>query len=147
MLVIIGTLTAIAVPRYANFLARQQLDAAVRRVNADLAYAQRRAKTLSQSQTVTFAVDLDNYKIQGMPDPDRSNKLHKVELGKDPYNAEIVSADLGGDAEIVFDGFGVPDSAGTIIVQVNNRQTTITIGLDSGMLISIPLEKKGVLVE
>ena len=147
VLVIIGTLAAIAVPRYANFLARQRLDAAARRLNADLAYTQRRAKMLSQSQTLTFAVDLNSYKIQGMPDPDRPGKLHKVELDEEPYNAEIVSADFDGNAEVVFTGFGTPEEGGTIVLQVNNRQTTITISTDSGILISLPPQQKSVQVE
>ena len=48
VLTIIGILSAIAVPRYANFVAGQRADATARRITTDLAFAQRHARVTSQ---------------------------------------------------------------------------------------------------
>ena len=55
-----------------------------------------------------------------------------VDLSVEPYAAIILSADFGDDAVIVFDGFGLPDSGGSVVVQVANHKKTITIDAEAG---------------
>ena len=55
-----------------------------------------------------------------------------VTLSEDPYGATLVSADLGGDVFIVFDGYGASDSGGTVIVKVGNIQKTIDVDPQTG---------------
>ncbi len=121
LLAIVGS---IAMPRYTASLTRHRAEGAARRVAADLAYARRQARFTSSSKTITF--DLATHKYSG--------SLTVVALGEDPYGAIIVSADFGGDAEIVFDGFGKPASGGTVVIQVGDRLKTITLDGDSGMV-------------
>jgi hypothetical protein len=40
--------------------------------------------------------------------------------------------DLGGDATLVYDGYGNPDSAGTIVIQLGQYTKRITIDPDTG---------------
>ena len=55
-----------------------------------------------------------------------------VDLSVDPYVATILSADFGDDSVIVFDGFGLPDSGGSVVVQVANHKKTIAVDAQTG---------------
>jgi prepilin-type N-terminal cleavage/methylation domain-containing protein len=132
VMVIISIFAAMAVPRFAGALTRRRVDAAVHRVQADLALAQRRAKLLSASQTVEFAPATNSYTLVGMEDPDHAGKDYTVVLSEEPYGTLITSADLGGDMVIVFDGYGAPDSGGTIAIQLGDTAKTITVQAATG---------------
>jgi type II secretory pathway pseudopilin PulG len=125
--IILAIVAAIAAPRYANAVALQRVEAAAQRVANDLALAQRRARFSSTSQTVNFDVDGEFYVVPGMQDPDHPSKAYTVPLSDDPYAASIVSADFAGTTSVTFDGYGVPDNSGTIVIQSNTRRKTITV--------------------
>jgi hypothetical protein len=101
-------------------------------VQADLALAQRRAKLLSESQTVQFDPDTNSYTLVNMEDPDHAGKEYTVILSEEPYEALITSVDLGGDKVIVFDGYGAPDSGGTIAIQLGDTAKRITVQAATG---------------
>lgn len=155
VMVIIAILAAMAVPRFANSIARSRVDAAARRITADIALVQRNARTCSQTRY--FAVDIathryflqtDGTKAPGPPchqsnwgdwingcAPDTARGEHyncSVRLGDEPYMAKILGADFGGDARLGFDGFGMPDSAGTITIGVGPYTRTLTINGSTG---------------
>ena len=113
VLAIMTTMSAIAVPRYAVSLARYRIDAAAKRVKAELSLARKTAKITGAALTV----DVSDY---------------QAILSESPYRALIVSADFDGDEEIVFDGYGVPDSGGTVTVQVGIMQRTVVVDADTG---------------
>jgi len=113
VLAIITILSAVAVPKYAAALARYRVDAAAKRVKAELLLARRVARMSGASQVV----DISNYQSI---------------LSEPPYQAVIVSADFDGDEEVVFDGYGVPDSGGTATVQVGVTQRTVVVDADTG---------------
>ncbi len=125
-LVIVMTLLAIvggiAMPRYTASLTHHRAEAAARRIAADLAYVRRQARSTSSAQTVTFDLQAHEYSGAGL----------SVRLADDPYKAMILKARFNDEAWIVFDGFGVPSSGGTVVIQVGNRQKTITLDRDSG---------------
>ncbi len=141
-LAIVAMFAAVAVPRYANFAAHQRAQGAVRRIATDLALAKRRAVLSSSSQTVAFTVATDSYIVGTMMDPDRPADPYRVILAQEPYNATIVSADFGGDADLVFDGYGVADSGGTIVLRVGGFEKTITVSGTRGLIESAPTTKK-----
>lgn len=132
VLVILGILGAIALPRYADFVARQRAESVAKRIAADLALAQRQAKFYSSTQTVDFDVGGSTYALVGVPHPDRPSQPYVVSLSEKPYKAKLVSADFGGDAQIVFDGFGAPDSGGTVAVRVGGITKSVSISPESG---------------
>ncbi len=132
VIVIIATLAAVAVPRFSNTLARQRVEAAARRIVADLALAQRRARTTNASQTVRFTLGTHEYTLIGMPHPDHPSSAYEVLLSEEPYRASIVSADFGEDLEIIFDVFGVPDSSGSVVISVGNHVRTVTVEAVTG---------------
>lgn len=132
MLLILATVAAIAAPRYAQALAGQRLAAAARRVAADLLFAKRQAKHTGSSRTVSFNVGANRYDVSDEEDLDHPGQPYRVFLDHDPYQAVIVSADFGGDAAIVFDGYGEPDTGGFVTIQVGSKQGTISVDLSTG---------------
>lgn len=126
---LMGTLAAIAAPRYATFLREQRLDSAERKIRADLALAQRRARYLGAAQTVSFVTATNHYSIVGMADPDRVGMTYAVKLADEPYRVTLVSANVGGDNDLVFDGHGAPDTAGNIVISLGGQTRTISWGL------------------
>jgi hypothetical protein len=68
--------------------------------------------------------------LVGMNHPDHPSQPFEIRVGDEPYRARIVSASFGGDATLVYDGFGKPDSGGQVVIAVGAYQKTIQV--DSG---------------
>lgn len=135
VLVIVGMLAAIAVPRLSSSIALQRVEAAARRIVVDLAFAQRRAKSSNVAQMVRFDTATNEYVFVGMPHPDAPARDYGVSLQEDPYGATLASVDFSGQGsnnEIIFDVFGVPDSGGSVVISVGSRVRTITVDADTG---------------
>jgi len=132
VLAIIATLTAIAVPRYQTALVRYRADLAARRIVADLALAQSNAKASSSSRSVVFSISNNNYQMPDLPPLDGTAGSYIVELSEKPYEADITSADFGGDQQIIFNGWGIPDSGGSVIITIGSEQRTVIVDAESG---------------
>ncbi len=129
---VIGTVSAIAVPRYVNFLAQGDMAAAANRIVVDLAYAQQRARLTGQAQTVTFDLARSAYTFDRIDDISRSNVLYTVNLAEAPYDVDIQTANLGGDTALIFDVYGRPDSGGIIRVGSSKYRKLITVDSQTG---------------
>jgi prepilin-type N-terminal cleavage/methylation domain-containing protein len=132
VIVILSIMTAIAVPRFSGALARQRVEAAARRIVADLALARRHAKTSSAPRKVKFELALGEYQLSDLPHPDHPGLVYKVFLTEEPYGASLVSADFGGDVTIVFDMYGMPGSGGSVVIRVGKHVRTISVDPDTG---------------
>ncbi len=132
VLIIIGILAGMAVPRFSSALAMQRADAAARRITVDLALAQRQATSSNVDQTVRFDPTLSEYWLVGMPHPDHPSLEYKVSLRQEPYGVVLVSADFGGDKEIIFDIYGMPDSGGSVVIRVGSGVRIITVDAETG---------------
>ena len=138
MLAIVGIAAAIATPRYAQSLARYRAESAAHRVAADLAYAQSRARLDGVSRSVSFNVGADGYTMPGVKDPDTGSAPYVVGLGEEPYRATIITASFDDPMsldvvnEVIFDGYGKPDSAGTVTVKVGSITFSVNLAADSG---------------
>ena len=134
VMAIMVILAAIALPRYADAVVRHQAELAAQRVVRDLHQAQSWAKTRSASCTVSFAVATSEYQLIGVPSFDGNPGDYNVNLSHDPYDAKLISADLGGDSQVVFDGWGMPDSGGTIVISSGSEQRTVVVDGDTGQM-------------
>ena len=133
VLMVLGIMTAAAAPKFFDSLARYRAEAAANRIAHDLRLARRHAEATSASQSVIFnSPATHQYQTPGMDDPQRGGQTYTVNLAGEPFLAIIVSASFDGDATIVFDGYGVPDSGGSVTVQVGSHQKTVTVDADSG---------------
>lgn len=124
---IIASLAAIAVPRYARSIVRFRVESAARRIVADLDLARKSARRSSTSRTVAFTIAANTYRISGLGGLDDRSQDYAVLLSGEPYRAAIVSCDFGGDTEVVFDGYGVPDSGGTVTVRCGDIRKTVEL--------------------
>ena len=132
VVIIVGIMSAIVAPRIFTSLAYHHVEAAAKRVQVDLELARRQARATSASQTVQFLVNADSYSLPAMNDLDRPGSIYSVDLSTAPYEASILSADFGGDAVLIFDGYGVPDSAGQVIVESGGYRRTIFVDAVTG---------------
>ena len=131
VMTIIAVLSAIAVPRYADALARYRADAAARRVVADLNYARQRARSSSTSVKVKVKPALDCLEIVGEQSMDDPAGGWITDLSASPYLADMVSSDFSGN-KVVFNGYGYPDSGGLIVLTVSSESRTIVLDADTG---------------
>jgi type II secretion system protein H len=133
VVLIIGILTASAAPRMAGTIRSSRLDAACRRIKADLAWARQSAINKSAAQTVAFTPASGTYAIATAADLDRPAAAYTVSLFSAPYSCTIVSATLGADSNVIFDRFGSPDSGGTIVVSAGGSTKTVTLDANTGL--------------
>lgn len=132
VMAIIGISVAIAVPKYYSSIQNYRLKASARRIVNDLEYARSRAKATSSSRTFQVIVVEDAYLIDEETQFDRASDTYRVDLKLAPYHTSIMSIDLGGDAELVFNGFGEPDSNGVIIINTQRGKKAILIDAATG---------------
>lgn len=116
-LTVVVVLAAVAMPRYTTSLAHFRLDAAARRIQADLTWTRERARSASAPRSITFDPGNHRYTLDGVTDPDNPLSPYLVRLGDAPYHVELGSADFGGGPRLTFNGFGVPASSGTVVVR------------------------------
>ena len=131
-LAIMGVIAAIAMPRYAGAISRYRVDLAARRIAADLAMAQNRARVTGSTRTVTFTPKTATYVLASVADFKTVGSDYTVKLSESPYQAAINSVDLGSDGVIVFNGYGYPDSGGSIVVSSGSNQKTVAVNATTG---------------
>lgn len=123
VMLIIAVLSAIALPRFAQANARQQLDASADRLVSDLQLAQSRARAASASVEVAFDLDQDRYTMDAA-----SGDAITVRLSETPYGVDILQATFADENRLIFNGFGVPTEPGRIVLQSGIGQVVISVG-------------------
>lgn len=131
-MVIIGLVAAMAVPRYADALARYRVEAAANRVVAFLENAQTQAASSSSDVTVWFRVYHNQLEITARATAYDPTLTYQTPLDEEPYFCDIVSANFGGNHYLVFDGYGQPNSGGTATLRVGGLTRTVTLNADTG---------------
>ena len=134
VLVALALLAAVAAPRYASSLANYHVDAAARRVAADLAFVQAQARATSKPQTITFTPAGLRYQVVAVSGLDNRAGGYAVDLSADPYRLTGLTAKFGTKTQITFDQYGTPDNAGTVTVAVGTTSKTVTLDAATGKL-------------
>lgn len=132
---IIATVAAIALPRMSNSLIRHRVGGVAWRIAADLEYARVLASSQSASRQIVFDVANDSYELIGATSMDHAGAAYIVDLSREPHGATLETADFGGDATVVFDGYGVPDTGGTVTVKVGDITKTVTLEAETGKVV------------
>jgi len=133
VLIIMGITSAIAAPRYAGFVARSRLSAAVTRIESDLENARQKAKHTGTSQSVAFDSATSSYTLS----PSGGPVQQTVMLAEEPYQARIVSVAFGADTTVIFNGYGEPDSTGNVVIQVGSFSQEITLDSSASHWIAV----------
>jgi Tfp pilus assembly protein FimT len=133
IMAIVATLAAIAVPRYGTALDRYHADAAAHRIIRDLELARATARAEGKTVTLTFNVAQDRYVLSGVDDLENSGSDAEVILTDEPYRSRVNSALFSGDTKVIFDGYGAPDSGGTVVVSCGAITRSVMLDQDLGV--------------
>jgi len=129
---IMGVVAGMAAPRFTNATMRYRVALTARRIAADLGLARSWAKARSNSQVVAFDPAGSGYRMAGVRPLGRQSPDYEVSFAGGPHQVTLVSVDFGGDPNVVFDAYGAPDSGGTVVIQANGTQKTITLDAYTG---------------
>jgi type II secretory pathway pseudopilin PulG len=150
VVLIIGILSAVAVPRFTDSLCRFRVEAAARRIAADVNLARQQARNSESEQWVLFYPSSDYYKLYNDPHPDHPAQEYVIKLTKTAYPVYLVSAvfeNTNGYKDywrLRFDSYGSPQCgapptvpyaplvSGTVVVQSGNAQRTVVINPVTG---------------
>jgi prepilin-type N-terminal cleavage/methylation domain-containing protein len=129
---VIGILSAIAMPRYSASIHNFRAGAAARRLAADVAMAQAQARAASASRTLELDAPNSRWRVSGIKGLDGAAS-YIVSLHEPPYQCAISFLKLADNGNtIVFDGYGVPSTGGTIVLTSGSMSRTVTINAASG---------------
>lgn len=134
---IVAAIVAVAAPRYANSLNYYRADLASKRVAADLAMARNNAWAAGARRTATFTVGTNSYVMTGIRGLNQATADYAVNLASEPYYSTINSVSFGGAASVTFDGYGMPDHGGSVVIQAGTIRKTVQLDANSGA-VSLP---------
>jgi len=132
VLAIMAVCAAMAAPRYGRASGRYRADLAARRVAADLRLAQSCAKAASAARTVSFSTATKSYQLLSVPAPDGVSGDYTVVLSSEPYGADLASVNFNNGTQVVFNGWGLPNYGGTVVVSVGGQQKTVVVEMGTG---------------
>ena len=133
VMVIIGTVGAIALPRYGQAICHYRLSSALNRVVADIGATRSLAMATNQKQTITFNATANTYAITGMTSLDNKSPSYTVDLNVEPYKSDISLVSFGFFQQTLsFDAYGTPDNAGSISLVCGGVTKWVSVDGNSG---------------
>ena len=129
---IIGFLATIVGSRYGTAIANQRADAAARRIVLEIAHAQTEGRRTSAGRLIKINNNPVQVVIRYADDTALAEGNYKIQLGQEPYRVTDRTVDFNGDKRLIFDGFGRPDSGGTLTIRVGDVERTITVDAETG---------------
>ena len=139
-LLILGIVTATATPKLSATVLRYQVDAAARRVEADINYIQSHARYTSAPCSITFTASPPSYTTTGVTHVNNSGQAYAVNLNTIGYSVAL-SASLNGGATLAYTANGVPQ-AGSPLVALTSGTITITRGTQTKTVTIDPVTGK-----
>ena len=133
VVLVMGILTAVAVPRVADMLTYHRVESAAGRIKADLTLARRHAMSTSADVNVFFYSGANWYTLSGgVEGLGGSPNGYAVYLAKPPYDVSIISAQFGKSTAAVFNGYGVPNEGGEVVIESGGYARTIRVDGQTG---------------
>ena len=116
VILVLGTIAAVAAPRFGYASTTFRLDAAIKKIEADLQYATQMARSRSQAVVVEFDPDTDSYTITGVNSPLDGTANYTVNLAEAPFEIDLTDVRFNGGTPTSFriDGHGASINAGAI---------------------------------
>ena len=137
VIMIIGILSSVAMPRYSDTIQQQRAKAAAFRIAAELNLARHDAKTRGITRNVAFDLTNHAYELQGMPHPDNPKAAYRVELTQGVYQVKLATVKFANSTTTLvtlsYDMYGRPLVAnqpllnGTVSVQSGTHQASVVI--------------------
>ena len=135
VVLIVGILAAVAVPKYTAANEHFQIELASRQLAADLLYAASAAQDASQPRRVNFDVPGNSYELENVDGLDQAAEDYLVVLSGSDYSVTIVSSDFGGNNNVTFDMYGRPGSGGTVVLQAGAEQRSVVLNANGSISI------------
>ena len=138
---VMGVLSAVALPKFAVVLESRRADATARRIAADLEYARRTAMTTSRNCSVQFLSSLDRYTMTGVPHPHRPGQNYAVTLSEISEGVQITNVDFDAGATLTYTVHGLPVVgtsplvSGQLVVSSGSASRTLTIDPTTGKVL------------
>lgn len=135
VLLIMGILAAVALPRFSDSLSFAQVNAAATRMAFDINAARGRARLTAQVVSVGFDTVSNTYTLTGVPDADRNSSPNSVIKLQDGFFSATLSgvALSTGGTTIAFNGFGIPNQGGTITLSRGNLSRQVVVDGSTGL--------------
>jgi len=147
VMLVMGILAAVAAPRYSSSTARFRVEAAARRIAADLNYVRLRAKMTGSASagSIIFFPLTEEYELTGTPDLNHPDQEYLVKLAKTAYPVDLVSVEFTNATSTVtsqtirFDMYGSPWAVGGQTVQLAVGQITVASGGEQRVVVVDPV--------
>ncbi len=123
VVVVIGTLAGVAIPRLNSSNDHARADQVVDHIETmyEKARGMARARSKQVELFILKSTDQIRIRIDGVI-------VERTYLSESPYRADITNMFFAGNNNIVFDGYGMPNVDGYLIVKVGGVERTISFG-------------------
>ena len=128
VIVIIGSISTIAVPKFADAGSGRRLSAAKKTLIADVETAKLRARATSKIHVIKFYPDENRYIIFEGEDLKRESIVLVQDFDEEPYSVEINRTNLGADPYAVITAYG--DVSPGFRIGILENGTEITVDID-----------------
>ncbi len=132
VLVLIGILAAVAVPRFSGAAPTMSGLSAARRIIAEIEWVQAEAIRTQQSQYIWFRPLLNQIEFSGLKDPVHPSRDYVINVAREMSGVTLTSANFAGLKKLTFDAWGRPDAGGTVVLTLGEHTWTITVDGQTG---------------
>jgi type II secretory pathway pseudopilin PulG len=132
VIAVMSVLVGVGGLRYVGSLGVHRAQRTAQCIAADLAAARHAARSRGASVTIAFDTANHRYTITGLPNPNSPGSANVVDLAEGSHASTLTAASFGGDATIVFNAFGMPDSGGSVTVASGGSTQTVTVEAGTG---------------
>ena len=129
VVMVMGVLAGVAAPRYTAAMAATRLEAATKRLSADMRRARSFAIERASAVAIEFDPSGDAYLSPSLADPDHPGQTLSVVLGSVWPGVQIATADFGGSPNLEFSWRGAPARPGQ--VTLSNGAATRTVSVNA----------------
>ena len=70
--------------------------------------------------------------LVGLVHPDMSSLPYEIRLDERPSQSDLTQTDFGGTSSVAFDGFGQPNSDGSVRIQSGNEVRDVVLDAATG---------------
>ncbi len=125
---ILGIITAIAVPKFADAATGRKLQAGKKQLLADIETAKLRARATSKQHTLKFYPSEEIYVIVEGNEITREAIVIARDFSEEPFDIDLNRTNLGGDQVMVITAFGDISPSGR--VQLRYSTTALTVDIE-----------------
>ena len=150
VMLVMGILAAVIAPKYRATAARYRVEAAARRLVADLSYVRTRAmmKGPVAEELVDFYPASEEYELVGSSDLNLAGNAYRVDFSKTAYPVDLVSATFvntdgnTNNQTVKFDVYGFPCSGTSPVAPLVSGEIVLAAGSETRTVVIHPLTGK-----